>query len=62
MLARLHRLVAQGLAATEALWPPIQAAYAWFHKAAHVLANHEQQEGAEVQRTYQALLAQMQEA
>jgi hypothetical protein len=55
----LYRLVRAGLAGTAALWPPIQAAYGWVHQAAHVLANHEQRDGAAVRQAYQDLLHHM---
>ena len=62
MLARLQRLVRQGLEATAALWPPIQLAYAFVHRAAHLLANHEEQSGLLVQRASQSLLDEMRDA
>ena len=55
----MHRLVRAGLAATAAQWPPIEAAYAWVHQAAHLLANPEEQDGAGVRRAYQGLLDSM---
>jgi hypothetical protein len=51
--------VRHGLETTAPLWPPIQEAYTFVHRAAHVLANHEQQERAAVQEAYQALVAQL---
>jgi hypothetical protein len=38
-LSRLERLLTRGLAATAALWPPIELAYGWVHQAAHLLHN-----------------------
>jgi len=35
----LERLLARGLDATAAAWPAIDAAYAYVHQAAHLLAN-----------------------
>jgi hypothetical protein len=49
--------VRAGLEATAALWPPIQAAYAFVHRAAHLLANHEGGDRMTVQHAYPALLA-----
>jgi hypothetical protein len=61
LFARLLRLVRAGLEATAALWPPIQAAYAYVHRAAHVLGHPPAQaDGAAVQAAYQALLAEWQ--
>jgi hypothetical protein len=57
LLARLLRLVRAGLDATAALWPPIQAAYAYVHRAAHVLATPSAGDGAAVRAAFQALLA-----
>ena len=44
-----------------ALWLPLRDAYALVHQAAHLLANHEQQTGAQVRETYLAWVQQMQE-
>lgn len=62
LLARLLRLVCSGLEATALLWPPIQAAYDFVHRAAHLLANQEGGDGMMVQRAYQALLAELRAA
>lgn len=48
-----------GLEATASLWPPIQAAFAYVHRAAHVLANPAA-DGATVREAYQALLGEWQ--
>jgi hypothetical protein len=48
----LH-LVRQGLVATSPLWPPIQAAYAVVHQAAHLLANHDQRDAAALRQAYE---------
>jgi hypothetical protein len=47
------------LAATAALWPPIEVAYGWVHQAAHLLSNDANKDGAVVRGTYAALLAEM---
>ena len=57
MLARLLRLVRAGLDATATWWPPIQAAYAYMHRAAHVRATPSAGAGAAVRAAFQALLA-----
>jgi len=62
LLARLLRLVRAGLEATAPWWPPIQAAYGWVHRAAHLLANHEGGDGMSVQHAYQELLADLRAA
>jgi hypothetical protein len=36
-LTRLKGLIDRGLADTAALWPAVRAAFAWVHKAAHLL-------------------------
>jgi hypothetical protein len=62
LLARLLRLVRTGLEATAPLWPPIQTAYNFVHRAAHLLANHEHLETLALQQTYQHLLAELRAA
>jgi hypothetical protein len=58
-LEHLRRLLGRGLRATASLWPAIGKAYEWVHRAAHILANHEEQSGAEVRRAYEDLLEEM---
>ncbi|WP_085954444.1 transposase [Ktedonobacter racemifer] len=55
----LHQLLTKGLTTTAALWPDVQAGYAWVHRAAHLLANAEQQAAKEVQENYLSLLDEM---
>jgi hypothetical protein len=50
------------LSATALLWPPIQAAYDFVHRAARLLANHEQRETPVLQQTYRQLLAELRDA
>jgi hypothetical protein len=38
-LRRLDHLLVRGLAATAALWPPVELAFGWVHRAAHILGN-----------------------
>lgn len=57
----MQRLLTKGLQHTAALWPPIKDAYALVYQAAHILANHEQGTGGQVQQRYLAFVAQMQE-
>ena len=49
----------QGLAKTASLWPPIEIAYTWVHRAAHLLANREGQDGLTIQEQYHRLLGEM---
>jgi hypothetical protein len=52
-------LVRTGLEATAPLWPPIQAAYSFVHRATHLLADHEGGGGMTVRQAYQELLAEL---
>ncbi len=45
-----------GLEATAPLWPPIQAAYAFVHQAAHLLTNAAGGDSTTVRHAYQDLL------
>ena len=56
----MQQILTQALQHTAAWWPPIKDAYALVHQAAHILANHEQQTGAQVRETYLAWIAHMQ--
>jgi len=58
-LSHLDRLLTRGLAATAPLWPPVEVAYGWVHRAAHVLGNATANDVATVRADYQALLAEM---
>ena len=49
----------RGLAQTAALWPSIQTAFGWVHRAAAILDNPRQQPGAAVRRRYRTLLQHM---
>jgi hypothetical protein len=49
----------RGLDATAALWPPIEVAFGWVHRAAHLLGNDANKEGPVVRAAYAALLAEM---
>jgi len=55
----LQRLVAKGLAATDAIWPAIRIAYGWVHRAARFLENQDELTGREVRQRMDALLAEM---
>src|SRR5579859_7118212 len=58
---QLHQLLVKGLQAMTCLWPPLQHAYEFVHQAAHILANHEQETGAQVRERYLRYVAQMHE-
>jgi hypothetical protein len=49
----LRHLLRHGLEASAPLWPPIQAAYALVHHAAHLLANHDELDATALRRAYQ---------
>lgn len=51
--------MARGLTATANLWPDIRTAYAWVHRAAHILANTEKRDAPAVRQAYNALVAEM---
>jgi hypothetical protein len=57
----LQQILTRALQRTAGLWPPIKDAYALVYQAAHILANHEQQTGAQVRETYLAWVKNMQE-
>jgi len=52
----LQHLLTRALKQTEALWPPIEQAYALVHQAAHVLANHDHESGEIVREHYEQVL------
>jgi hypothetical protein len=54
-------MLTKALQDTATLWPPLKSAYALVYQAAHILANHEQQTGAQIRETYLAHLSHMQE-
>ena len=57
----MQRILTKALQRTAALWPPLKDAYELVYQAAHILANHEQQTGAQVRETYLAWIAHMQQ-
>jgi hypothetical protein len=58
-LTQLQTIVAKGLAATEAAWPPIRIAYGWIHRAAQILENAADLPATEVRGRLEALLTEM---
>ena len=41
------------------MWPDIERAYPWVHKAAHILNNHDAADAATVQRRFDGLVGAM---
>ena len=52
----MKRIIEQALQATAELWEPIRRAYRWVHEAAHVLANDEERDRAEVEQAFVRVL------
>jgi hypothetical protein len=61
VLKLLQQLLAKGLKATASLWPPLQSAYQQVRQASEILANPQQQTGAQIRERYLAYVRQMQE-
>ena len=55
----MQGLIKGGLAQTAVLWPDIERAYPWVHKAAHILNNHDAENAATVQRQFDGLVGAM---
>ena len=55
----MQGLIEHGLEQTAALWPDIERAYPWVHKAAHILNNHDAEDAATVQRRFDGLVGAM---
>jgi hypothetical protein len=55
----LRRLIGRGLERTAALWPAIERAYSWLHRAAHILGNEAGEDATKVQRRFDGLVAAM---
>lgn len=62
LLVRLSHLLRAGLETTAPLWPPVQAAYAYVHRAAHLLANADALDRPILQQCYGELLVELQAA
>jgi hypothetical protein len=58
-LTRLRALLARGLAGTTADWPELQTVYGWVHRAAAILENPVELDGAGVRQQYADLVAEM---
>jgi hypothetical protein len=52
-------LIARGLERTAVLWPAIERAYGWVHRAAHILGNEAGEDAAAVQRRFDGLVGAM---
>jgi hypothetical protein len=55
----LRALIEHGLEQTAALWPDIERAYQWIHRAAHILNNHEGEDATTVQRRFNGMVGAM---
>lgn len=55
-MTKLRTLLERGLKQTETFWPAIRTAYAWVHRAAHILRHGEGQTAGQVRRRYAALV------
>jgi hypothetical protein len=55
----LRVLLARGLASTAARWPELRTVYGWVHRAADLLENSDELDGAGVRQRYDALMAEM---
>jgi hypothetical protein len=55
----LRGLIEHGLEQTAVLWPDIERAYKWIHRAAYILNNHEDEDAATVQRRFDGLVGAM---
>jgi hypothetical protein len=52
-------VIEKGLTQTAPLWPDIERAYPWVHKAAQILNNHDAEDAATVQRRFDGLVGAM---
>ena len=50
-------MIGRGLERTAALWPDIECAYGWVHRAAHILNNAAGEDATKVQRRFDGLVA-----
>ena len=55
----MERLLQRGLEETASLWPAIECAFGWVHRAAHILGNEANQSGDHVRQQYSGLLGAM---
>jgi hypothetical protein len=55
----LRQLITRGLECTAALWPDIERAYGWVHRAAHILNNRGEEDASLVRRRFDGLVAAM---
>ena len=50
-------MIGRGLERTAELWPDIECAYDWEHRAAHILGNEAGESATKVQRRFDGLVA-----
>jgi hypothetical protein len=55
----LRRLIGRGLERTAPLWPAVERAYGWVHRAAHILGNAAGETAAVVRRRFDGLVGAM---
>ena len=55
----MRRLIGRGLERTAPLWPAVERAYGWVHRAAHILGNEAGETAAAVRRRFDGLVAAM---
>ena len=55
----MRTLLRKGLDQTDSLWPDVRVAFAWVHRAAHILKNAEERRAPEVMRSMRSLLGAM---
>ena len=55
----MRQLIGRGLERTAELWPAIERAYGWVHRAAHILGNEAGEDATMVRRRFDGLVAAM---
>ena len=55
----MRRLIGRGLERTAPLWPAVERAYDWVHRAAHILGNAAGETAAAVRRRFDGLVGAM---
>jgi hypothetical protein len=58
----MHAFLTKGLTETHLLWTDVEKGYWWVHRAAHLLTNEERLDASQVRQTYEALLAEIDQA
>ncbi len=58
----MRSYLSKGLAETHSLWADVEMGYKWVHQAAHLLTNDDKQTASQIRQSYEALLAEMEQA